>query len=228
MENYIKSVILIKKIDSINDNNLISQAEKITKYEESNKQISIENKFVNSMKSLEKIDSSSYFYEQKLELIKRNDQIIIDKAINQYNDNNLDESEEYLSYISNEINVFKKKESIIKKINYKRKANKVNQKYIAKATISKIMNVRPYKIKVKIDGSRYIVSYYSNYEKKRISYKVMFAGNSVMWGNLNGRWRTHKYDSDIWYSETKSTYTIHEKWNDGSGNEEKFYKKKLK
>ena len=52
-------------------------------------------------------------------------------------------------------------------------------------------------------------------------------GDTVIWGNADGRWRTHELDSKITYQASDDILTVVEDYGDGSIKEEHFSREEL-
>lgn len=222
---YKEGIILKEKIDS--------------SYFQQASEFYSKNDFTQSTQLLKNIDSHSSLNKKKDRLLKQistkkdsiSKQLSIEKdsisyqlAVEKYSINNLTESNDLLSKISNDSPFNDKKENLLKKISYKAKENAVKERPISKAVISSIFGPSPSIMKVKEDKPGiFIVSYYSPDAGKSYSYKVKFENNKAYWGADDGMWR---YDN-IYYTETNDAYYIIEKYGDGSKREDKFYKKNL-
>ena len=97
---------------------------------------------------------------------------------------------------------------------------------IAKYTISSLMGQSPKIMNVTKDKEIYYVSYIRKSDNQKFSYKVKFENNKIIWGNFDGRWRNHKYDEDIRFSENENDAKINiiQVYSDGSRNVQEFEK----
>lgn len=107
-------------------------------------------------------------------------------------------------------------------------AQKVSNAQICKAGIAAIMGRSPSIIKVKNPSSPEIFLSYKRPDDGTIwSFKCKIQGNRIMWGNSDGRWRTHELDEVVTYNVQGGTVTVHEKYSDGSVITKKFAENKL-
>lgn len=112
------------------------------------------------------------------------------------------------------------KEIVTKETNDKEKIETeprfFTKKQIAKATIAGIMGRSLKIIEVKESDDICYVSYFRQDDKQLFKYKVKVGAKKVIWGDPGGRWRVHKLDEKITYTETKDTLVIFESYGDGS------------
>jgi hypothetical protein len=62
----------------------------------------------------------------------------------------------------------------------------------------------------------YYVSYKRKSDSQKFDFKVIFSDNNIVWGNLDGRWRTDKFDEKLTFYENSDTLSILQKYSDGS------------
>jgi|GEM_PF-5628330 len=98
----------------------------------------------------------------------------------------------------------------------------VSKPAIAKYAISALMGKPASDMKVKTQGTIYIVSYIRTNDGEHFSYKIKFAGNNIIWGNADGRWRDGVADEKLSFSAKKSNVFIHVKYSDGSAETKKY------
>lgn len=95
---------------------------------------------------------------------------------------------------------------------------------IAKYGIAAIFFQSPKIIKVKREKDIYKVSYRRPSDGTLWQNKVMIAGNQIMWGAYDGRWRDHPDDERFYFNAVGNTITISTIYSDGSTSEEQFKK----
>lgn len=87
---------------------------------------------------------------------------------------------------------------------------------IAKFTIASIMGREPDIMKATHDQGVYKVSYIHPDDGTLNVLKIKFTGNQILWGSWEGRWREHKLDAKIFYSQEGNIVTITQRFDDGS------------
>lgn len=95
---------------------------------------------------------------------------------------------------------------------------------IAKYTMSLLMNQSPSIMDARKDGDLYIVSYVRKSDKQRFTYKVKFNSNTIVWANIDGRWRDGVYDEKLEFEEKGNALLIHNVYSDGSKETKEFKK----
>lgn len=87
---------------------------------------------------------------------------------------------------------------------------------VARYAISTVMDQPVKNIDVIKSGEIYYVSYKRKSDSKKFDFKVTFSDNNIVWGNLDGRWRTDKFDEKLSFYENSDTLSILQKYSDGS------------
>ena len=87
---------------------------------------------------------------------------------------------------------------------------------IARYAISTVMNQSVNIINVRNSDEIFYVSYVRKSDSQKFDYKVKFDDNTIIWGNLDGRWRNDKYDEKLTFYENSDTLSILQKYSDGS------------
>jgi hypothetical protein len=87
---------------------------------------------------------------------------------------------------------------------------------VARYAISTIMDQPVKNIDVRKSGEIYYVSYKRKSDSQKFDFKVIFSDNNIVWGNLDGRWRTDKFDEKLTFYENSDTLSILQKYSDGS------------
>lgn len=87
---------------------------------------------------------------------------------------------------------------------------------VARYAISTVMDQPVKSIDVRKSGEIYYVSYIRKSDSQKFEYKVIFSDNNIVWGNLDGRWRTDKFDEKLTFYENSDTLSILQKNSDGS------------
>lgn len=112
-------------------------------------------------------------------------------------------------------------------VNKTEKVNLMNTTMICSATIAtifghsiEIMDTKPHPNEAGV----YVVSYTRPDDGKMWVNKCKIKGDKVIWGAIDGRWRTHTMDSKITFSETEDFVTINETFSDGSISTERYLK----
>ena len=54
------------------------------------------------------------------------------------------------------------------------------------------------------------------------AYKCKLAGNRIIWGNDDGRWRTHEADSRITFNVKGDVINVEDRFSDGSSSNKSF------
>ncbi|WP_132053115.1 hypothetical protein [Pseudocnuella soli] len=95
---------------------------------------------------------------------------------------------------------------------------------VARFAISSIMGQPPKEVKVQHENGLYYVSYKRKSDKQKFSYKIKIDGRTIVWANIDGRWRDGRDDERISFEETDNTLKITQGYSDGSGETKEFKK----
>ncbi|WP_090996423.1 hypothetical protein [Pedobacter insulae] len=87
---------------------------------------------------------------------------------------------------------------------------------VARFAISSIMGQSSKNIKVRSENELYYVSYMRKSDSKKFDYKIKIDGNTLVWANVDGRWRDGEYDERISFEETGNRLKIYQTFSDGS------------
>lgn len=99
---------------------------------------------------------------------------------------------------------------------------------ICKAGVSQVMGRNPSIVKIdSVLGNITHLSYFSPNDGSQWKFKCRVDGNQVLWGNLDGRWRTHSKDSRVTFAIHSGTLTVREIYSDGSVATKSFSKAQL-
>ncbi|MDG4866468.1 hypothetical protein P8631_00380 [Guyparkeria sp. 1SP6A2] len=78
---------------------------------------------------------------------------------------------------------------------------------------------------VVIDGVKdevVLLSYARDSDGTRWGFKCKVAGNRIIWGNADGRWRTHKLDSAVYYQIKGDKVDVRERHSDSSSSTDSY------
>ena len=95
---------------------------------------------------------------------------------------------------------------------------------VARFAISSIMGQPSKKIKVRLENGLYYVSYVRKSDSKKFDYNIKINGSTIVWANIDGRWRDGEYDERISFEETDNKLKITQTFSDGSGDTKEFNK----
>lgn len=117
----------------------------------------------------------------------------------------------------------------IQKIMFKAKDNSLKNftfEDVAKYTVSSLTGQSPKIMNVTKNKEIYIVSYNRKSDNQRFDYKVKFENKKIIWGELNGRWRSLKEDENLSFNENQSEAKINivQIFSDGSSSIQEFEK----
>ena len=87
---------------------------------------------------------------------------------------------------------------------------------VARYAMSSIMGQPSKKIKVRIENGLHYVSYVRKSDSKNFNYKIKFDGRTIVWANVDGRWRDSEYDERISFEESDNELKIIQTFSDGS------------
>jgi len=104
------------------------------------------------------------------------------------------------------------------------KINKVDQTIlktftyedIARYTMASIMGQPPKIITAIKKENFFYVSYIRKSDKKKFDYKIRFNGDTILWANIDGKWRDSQYDEKISFIEKNNIISIIQIFSDGS------------
>lgn len=102
--------------------------------------------------------------------------------------------------------------------------NNFSYEDVAKYTISTIMGKSPKIMSVDKKNDLYIVSYIRKSDKQKFTYKIKFESDTVIWANIDGRWRDNPLDEKIKFQEIGKKLKIKTLYSDGSLGTEEFSK----
>lgn len=97
----------------------------------------------------------------------------------------------------------------------------VPESSLCKAAIATIMNRNPATMRTRGQGDSTLVSY-TRSDGNRYTYKCKLKGNRVLWGNSDGRWRTHPADSKVFYRVGEGRVFIEDRFGDGSSTKKSY------
>ena len=99
---------------------------------------------------------------------------------------------------------------------------------ICKAGIATVMGQEPSIMKAdNLNGPIVGISYIRKTDGSKWSYKCKVNGDSIAWGNSDGRWRDGSSDGVITYKIIDKAIVVSEKYSDGSENIKKYETKSL-
>ena len=94
---------------------------------------------------------------------------------------------------------------------------------VCKAGIGTIMGRDPSSMKTRTTSNGVLkVSYVRPFDRKKFSYKCKIEGNRILWGNSDGRWRTHSADSKVTYRVDGELLQVTDKFSDGSASRNQY------
>lgn len=132
--------------------------------------------------------------------------IIIFFVINTCENNSKEEinndtiSTEQINQNSDKIeSIYKSEEIILKNFSYEDVA-----RYAMATSMQEPVNI----IKAEKRKDYYYVYYVRKSDSQKFDYKVKFEGNSIIWGDINGRWQDTKYDEKISFEEIGNKLNI--------------------
>lgn len=103
-----------------------------------------------------------------------------------------------------------------------------SKKQICRATIAAIMGHDVSIVRVDYAGTSQInLSYTRDSDGKKWAFKCRVSGSRISWGNADGRWRNHEYDSKISFADQGDKLLIIEDHGDGSKSRMTFSKDDL-
>lgn len=88
------------------------------------------------------------------------------------------------------------------------------EKDISKFAVCELYFKKPSEVTVKNQSDFYVASYQK--EGKIYATKIKITGNSIAWGNSDGRWRNHPSDESLSYSIGDGEISILVRYSDGS------------
>ena len=95
---------------------------------------------------------------------------------------------------------------------------------VARFAISTVMGQPSKKIKVRLEKELYYVSYVRKSDSQKFNYKIKIDGKTIVWANIDGRWRDGQYDEKISFEEADNKIKITQIFSDGSGDSKEFKK----
>lgn len=95
---------------------------------------------------------------------------------------------------------------------------------VARFAISTVMGQPSKNIKVRLENELYYVSYVRNSDSQKFNYKIKIDGKTIVWANVDGRWRDGQYDEKISFEEADNKIKITQIFSDGSGDSKEFKK----
>lgn len=102
-----------------------------------------------------------------------------------------------------------------------------SHKKICIAGVATIMGKSPSIMNSKEGNEVITVSYKRPDDGTLWSYKCKVAGNKIIWGNLDGRWRTHPDDGVVTFIVAGNKIVVREEYPDGSATRKEFSLNKL-
>ena len=95
---------------------------------------------------------------------------------------------------------------------------------IARYAISSVMGQPSKSIEVRFANPLYIVSYVRQSDQKQFEYKVKIDGITIVWANIDGRWRDSEYDEKLSFEERDNKVEIIQTFSDGSVDKKQYNK----
>jgi len=95
---------------------------------------------------------------------------------------------------------------------------------VARFAMSSIMGQPSKTIKVRLENELYYVSYVRKSDSQKFKYKIKIDGKTIVWANIDGRWRDGQYDERISFEESDNKLKITQIYSDGSVDTKEFKK----
>lgn len=102
-------------------------------------------------------------------------------------------------------------------------AGQFSKEQVCKAGIAVVMGRDPAIMNTdRVQNDVIYISYTRVNDGTHWAYKCKLAGNRIIWGNDNGRWRTHEADSKIIFNVKGDVINVEDRFSDGSSSKKSF------